>query len=312
MTPAALLILFFLFTLMAVSAAGYVLVLKPSRIEGPAEEEVDAPASPVNVLNQPDLPAPQAAVLELFRIVGDAVPRNSAQRGSARKLLLLAGYRWPSAVSTFLGIKCATAVTLGVACAWASLTFNGGDSTFLASLCGLGFGFMLPDRILERTAHARGERLRRGLPAALDLLVLAVEAGQSIDAAILETSRGLRIAHPDLASEFTQLHVELRAEASRIDALRNFSARTQNSELRKFAALLMDTDRFGSSLGPALRAHGQYLRTRFRQSAQERARKVAVKLIFPVFFLIFPSVILVTLGPAAMLLFQQMENLLAQ
>jgi tight adherence protein C len=150
------------------------------------------------------------------------------------------------------------------------------------------------------------------LPSALDLLLLGVEAGQGLDAAILDTSRGLRIAHPDLASEFTQLHLEMRANTSREEALRNFGERTRDMEMRKFVALLLDTDRFGTSLGPALRTHARYLRTRFRQKAQERARKVAVKLIFPVFFLIFPSVVLVTLGPAAILIFTQMRNLLGQ
>jgi tight adherence protein C len=176
----------------------------------------------------------------------------------------------------------------------------------------LGFGFLAPDRVLEYVARSRGDRLRRGLSSALDLLVLAVEAGQSVDAAVLETSRGLRGSHPDLAAEFTQLHLELRAEATREDALRNLAARTQDQEIRKFAALMLDTDRFGSSLGPALRAHSHYLRTRSRQMAQERARKVGVKLIFPVFFLIFPSVILVTLGPAVILIFQQMSRLVGQ
>ncbi|MFM2123556.1 MAG: hypothetical protein RL328_7 [Acidobacteriota bacterium] len=304
MTTAGLLITFFVFTLLAVSAAGYLLVLKPSGSDG---DSGDAPS--VLVMAQPDLPAPQAAILDIFRLIGNFIPEGSAQRTSARKLLLLAGYRWPSAVSSFLGIKIAMAFTLGVAGAWASVTFNNGGASSLAALCGIGFGFLLPDRVLERVAHARGDRLRRGLPAALDLLVLVVEAGQSVDAAVLETSRGLRISHPDLASEFTQLHLELRAEASREDALRNFTQRTQDQEIRKFVALLMDTDRFGSSLGPALRAHSRYLRTRFRQSAQERARKVGVKLIFPVFFLIFPSVILVTLGPAVILIFQQMANM---
>jgi tight adherence protein C len=300
-----MLILFFLFTLTAVSAAGYLLVLKPLRTTG---EDTSAPSIP-SVLNQPDLKGPQAAVLDLFRMVGNVIPEGSSQRESARKLLLLAGFRWPSAVPSFLGIKCASAFTLGVAGAWAAITFNDGGSSSLAALCGLGFGFLLPDRILERVARARGNRLRRGLSAALDLLVLAVEAGQSVDAAVLETSRGLRTSHPDLASEFTQLHLELRAEASREDALRNFALRTQDQEIRKFAALMMDTDRFGSSLGPALRAHSHYLRTRFRQQAQEKARKVGVKLIFPVFFLIFPSVIMVTLGPAVILIFQQMATL---
>jgi tight adherence protein C len=143
-------------------------------------------------------------------------------------------------------------------------------------------------------------------------MVLAVEAGQALDATILDTSRGLRISHPDLAAEFTQLHLELKANTSREDALRNFALRTRDSEIKKLAALLIDTDRFGTSLGPALRVHSRYLRTRFRQSAQERARKVGVKLIFPVFFLIFPSVILVTLGPAVILIATQMKSMLGQ
>ncbi len=172
---------------------------------------------------------------------------------------------------------------------------------------------MLPDRVLERLARRRVERLRRGLPAALDMLVLAVEAGQGLDAAILDTSRGLRVSHPDLAAEFTQLQLELRANTTRVDALRNFVDRSsKDMELRKFANLLIDTDRFGTSLGPALKTHSRYLRIRFRQMAQEKARKVGVKLIFPVFFLIFPSVILVTLGPAVILIFTQMKNLLSQ
>jgi tight adherence protein C len=141
-------------------------------------------------------------------------------------------------------------------------------------------------------------------------MVLAVEAGQALDASILDTSRGLRTSHPDLAAEFTQLHLELKANTSREDALRNFALRTRDPEIKKLAALLIDTDRFGTSLGPALRVHARYLRTRFRQSAQERARKVGVKLIFPVFFLIFPSVILVTLGPAVMLIATQMKTML--
>jgi tight adherence protein C len=108
------------------------------------------------------------------------------------------------------------------------------------------------------------------------------------------------------------MHLELRAGAARADALRGFAERAHEPEVRKFVALMLDTDRFGSSIGPALRTHTHYLRTRFRQAAQERARKVAVKLIFPVFFLIFPSVVLVTLGPAAILIYTQLGSLLGQ
>jgi tight adherence protein C len=268
---------------------------------------------PQIVLGQPDLPIAQAAVLDMFRLIGEAMPGAGTQRAAARVLLSSAGFRWPAAVSVFLGIKCGMALMLGTAAAWAGVTLHSNRALlFLPSVCGLGFGYLIPDRVLERLAARRVRQLRRGLPAALDLMVLAVEAGQSLDAAILEASRGLRVTHPDLASELTQLHLELRANPSRIEALQNFAARGRDIELKKFTGLLLDTDRFGTSLGPALRTHARYLRTRFRQAAQERARKVGVKLIFPVFFLIFPSVILVTLGPAVILLFAQMHALLGQ
>jgi tight adherence protein C len=308
MSVAAMLIAFFFFTALAVAGAGYIFVLRPARAPG-----IESSMPTQIVLNQPDLPVAQAAVLDMFRLIGEAMPGGGAQQAAARVLLSSAGFRWPAAVSVFLGIKCGVAMMLGTAAAWAAVTFQPDSSVlFLPALAGMGFGYLLPDRVLERLAARRVYQLRRGLPAALDLMVLAVEAGQSLDAAILEASRGLRASHPDLASELTQLHHELRANPSRVEALQNFGARGRDIELRKFTGLLIDTDRFGTSLGPALRTHARYLRTRFRQAAQEKARKVGVKLIFPVFFLIFPSVILVTLGPAVILLFGQMKALLDQ
>ncbi len=290
MTPTHLLIAFFLFTLGAVGACGYVFVLRPSRLEGP---DADIPVP--RAYDHPDMPLAQAAVVDMFRMIGEAIPGASGQTAEARQQLIAAGYRLPSAVSIFVGIKAASAVMLAAIGAWAALTFGADAGVTLPVICGLGFGYLLPDRVLNRLARHRVDRLRRALPAALDLLVLAVEAGQGLDAAILDTSRGLRVSHPDLAAEFTQLQLELKANTTRAEALRNFSDRSHDMELRKFANLLIDTDRFGTSLGPALKTHARYLRIRFRQIAQEKARKVGVKLIFPVFFLIFPSVILVTL-----------------
>ena len=305
MTPVELLVAFFFFILAAVSVAGYVFVMRPARAEG---SEIPAPLT----LDR-DLPTAQAALVDAFRLIGEAMPGNILQSGVIRQALVAAGFRWPSAVSIFVGIKCASAVMLATAGVWAAVTFSGSSfNAILAFICGGGFGYMLPDRVLSRLAKRRVDRLRRGLPAALDLLVLAVEAGQGLDAAILDTSRGLRVSHPDLAAEFTQLQLELKANTTRAEALRNFVDRSKDLELRKFANLLIDTDRFGTSLGPALKTHARYLRIRFRQLAQEKARKVGVKLIFPVFFLIFPSVILVTLGPAVILIFTQMANLLNQ
>jgi tight adherence protein C len=303
-----LLIGLFLFVLAAVSAVGYVFVLRPSRTEG-ADVQIPAPIA----LVQRGLPSAQAAVAGVFQMLGEAIPGGQSRAADARVKLIAAGYRWPAAVSIFFGIKCATAVLLGVAGAWLAL-LNRPDlsDAVVPAICGLGLGYLVPDRVLDRLAKSRMGRLRRALPAALDLLVLGIEAGQGLDAAIVDTSRGLRITYPDLAAEFTQLHLELKANTSRADALKNFAERSRDLELRKFANLLIDTDRFGTSLGPALKTHARYLRIRFRQVAQEKARKVAVKLIFPVFFLIFPSVILVTLGPAVILIFQEMKNLLAQ
>ena len=306
MTAAELLVTFFLFTLAAVSAAGYVFVMRPSRAQAGAAQ-IPAPL----ILGQRDLPGAQAAVLDMFRLIGEAMPGTEKQAASARALLGAAGYRWPGALSVFLGIKVGSALLLGAAGVWAAVTFQRDfGAAFLPALCGLGFGYMLPDRVLERLGRRRVRSLRRALPAALDLMVLAVEAGQGLDAAVLEASRGLRQSHPELASEFIQLNLELRANTSRVEALQNFASRGRDIEIKKFAHVLMDTDRFGSALAPALRSHARYLRTRFRQAAQERARKVAVKLIFPVFFLIFPSVMLVTLGPAAILLYTQLRVLL--
>jgi tight adherence protein C len=302
---AQLLIGLFVFVLAAVSAVGYVFVLRPSRNEA-GTVLIPTPIA----LDQHELQGTHGAIADVFRLLGEAIPGGQEKANEARQKLMIAGYRWPSAVSVFLGIKYASAVTLAAAGVWATVTFRPDADLVLPAICGLGFGFLLPDRVLARLATNRVDRMRRGLPAALDLMVLAIEAGQGLDAAILDTARGLRATHPDLAAEFTQLQLELRANTTRAEALRNLGERSKDMELRKFANLLIDTDRFGTSLGPALKTHARYLRIRFRQMAQEKARKVGVKLIFPVFFLIFPSVILVTLGPAVILIFTQMQHLL--
>jgi len=293
-----LLIALFLFVLAAVSGAGYAFVLRPALKEDLIPTGLGGGGAGAH-----------SALTSVFRMLGEAVPEG---RGAddLRSQLAAAGFRSPSAIDVFQGIKVATSLLLALMAAWAADgQMVSGLALVIGAIAGAGFGFLLPDRVLDKLVASRMARLRRALPAALELMVLAIEAGQGLDAAIAETSRGLRVTHTDLASEFTQLQLELRAATTRADALRKFADRGRDIELRKFASLLIDTDRFGTSLGPALKTHARYLRIRFRQSAQEQARKVAVKLIFPVFFLIFPSVILVTLGPAVMLLMRQLDNL---
>jgi tight adherence protein C len=253
----------------------------------------------------------RAVVANLFQSIGENFPAAKNEQNPYRVKLASAGYRWPAALPIFYGIKCGSALFVAGLFGILALVYQGQPSvTPLPMICGLGLGFLLPDRVLSSRIRARAQRLRSAVPPALDLMVLAMEAGQALDQSIADASRGLKRNYPDLSAELAQLYMELRTGGSRADSFRAMAARNKEPELRKLANLLIDSDRFGVSIGPALRSHAKYLRTRFRQQAQEKARKVGVKLIFPVFFLIFPSVLLVTLGPACMMMYEQLNNLL--
>jgi tight adherence protein C len=304
MSQAEILMGFFVFMMAAITAVGYFYIVRrePASARTPGISLVNPAASGLDT---------ESGFLALLRRIGHAMPGAQGSDTPTSRNLSATGYRSPSAVAIFHGIKVAFGVVVGVGVAAAAVGVRGNlGSGVLPLICGLGFGYLLPDRILSRMASARGTRLRRGLPAALDMLVLTIEAGQSLDQAILDTAYSLRTTHPDLSGELIALHLESRTGNNRSEALRNFGERNNEPELRKVASLLIDTDRFGTSIGPALRSHAKYLRIRFRQQAQETARKVGVKLIFPVFFLIFPSVILVTLGPACILIFTQLRNVI--
>jgi tight adherence protein C len=298
----------FAFIMAAITIAGYYFFLRGSQ----AANETSASSPATISLTEPSMRPSQAALVDVFRSIGENFPGAKQEKNPYRKQLLRAGFRWASALPVFYGIKCGASVLLACIFAILTLIFRGGDvsAILLPMVCGAALGFLIPDRFLKSRIQARAKRLRTGLPAALDLMVLSVEAGQSLDLAIADTSRGLRVTHPELSSEFVHVYLELRASSSRAEAFRKLTERNQEPELRKLATLLIDSDRFGSPLGPALRMHSKYLRIRFRQQAQESARKVGVKLIFPVFFLIFPSVLLVTLGPACIMMFQQLSTML--
>jgi tight adherence protein C len=292
----------FVTVMAAVAVAGYFVLNR--RGEG---EQVEG------LLGQPALPSTQAFFAQAFQRVGESIPAAKEEGNPARRQLMRAGYRYPSAVPIFYGIKGACSLLIGSTLAVVGAgTSSDASAIFLALLCGAGFGFLLPDRVLEFMVRSRAGRLRRAIPAALDLMVLSVEAGQSINQAILDTSQVLRDAHPDLSAELGQVHLELRAGKSRQEALAHLGKRNTDGELKKLSSVLIDADRFGTSLGPTLRTHAKYLRTRMRQQAQESARKVTVKLIFPVFFLIFPSVLLVTLGPAVLQMMAQFKIMTGQ
>ena len=305
METTTLLIGFFAFVLVSVASIGYIFM---SRQEKPAEQENQEGAS---LISDPGADRTDLVSNVLQALGGKVGPKGD--RDPSRRLLVAAGYRYPSAVTIFSGIKAAAALILGLVLGIISLSSQGDPFiAIVAAICGGGFGYLLPDRILERKAKSRAVRIRYAIPAALDLMVLSVEAGQSLNQALYDTSQELREAFPDLSSELAQSYLELRAGQSRGQALFNLGDRVREPELRKLANVLIDADRFGTSLGPALRTHAKYLRTRSRQMGQEEARKVTVKLIFPVFFLIFPAVLVVTLGPAVLKLTMELKKFVGE
>jgi tight adherence protein C len=162
-------------------------------------------------------------------------------------------------------------------------------------------GFALPGLWVGHKRSVRQKAIRNGLPDALDLLTVSVEAGCGLDQAIGKANEELRIAHPILADELRLITTEIRAGKPRLEAFKNFAQRTGVEDVRSLVSMLTQTDRFGTSIGQALRVHAEASRTKRRQLAEERAGKVGVKLVFPLVFLLFPAFFVVTLGPSVIM-----------
>ena len=167
-------------------------------------------------------------------------------------------------------------------------------------------GYFLPDLWLSWKVGNRQHRIRLGLPDALDLLVVCVEAGLALDQALLRVSQELRIAHPELCEELAIVNAEMRLGKTRLDALRDLATRTGVEDLKSLVAMLIQTERFGTSVAQSLRVHSDTLRTKRRQRAEEAAAKVAVKMVPVLVFLIFPALYVVILGPAVITLVRQL------
>ena len=226
--------------------------------------------------------------------------------------LAAAGYRTPAASLNFLNWKLGLAAGCGLLLGLFRILASGDWGASLGAVAaGAGLGYLLPDRILAFLARRRSQRILEGIPTAIDLLVLSLESGQSIDSALGDTVRELAPGFPDLSAELRAVQLEMLASRGRGDVFKALRDRTPEPELKRLCQVFIDGDRFGTSMGPTLRTHVKYLRLRLRQQAQEQARKVGVKLIFPVFFLIFPAIIVVTLGPAILQVREQMRTLMA-
>ena len=222
------------------------------------------------------------------------VPKSPKEMGRLRRRLAMAGHPDASAVLVFALAQLITPLLFVTVTLW----FAGMRGGLLFGLFAGAIGYMLPGVILARKIELRKRAIREGLPDALDLFIVCVEAGCGLDQAIVKASNELEITHPDLAYELRLITTEIRAGKPRLEAFKNFAARTKVDDVQSLVALLVQTDKFGTSVAQALRVHAETSRTKRRQNAEERAGKIGVKLVFPLVLFLFPALYIVILGPA--------------
>jgi len=282
----------FIFVSLLVTAVGMALSTSggAATIERRLEEVAGVMPKPVDDENTFD-----KKLADALKRLGNAVPKSPSEMGKLQQRLVTAGYRRNEAVGIFLGIRVGLALLL-FALLSTPILFR---PSFITALAACGIGYVLPGMLLARIAKRRQHKIRLGLPDALDLLVVSVEAGLGLDQAIQRVADELAFAHPELADEMRLINLELRAGKARGEALRNFGERTQVDDVISLVAMLIQTDKFGTSVAQSLRVHSETSRTKRRQRAEEAAAKTGVKMVFPLVFCIFPAIWVVTIGPAA-------------
>ena len=291
----------FIFLMALIAYFGYRYYARPGRVY----EQLGGPATiafpGMGTMAEPG----HGMVITVIEQIGKAVPVSPDDATAVRRDLIAAGYRSENAVTIYAGLR----VLFTVAMVAIALTFRGmiTTNTVLGLVIPVAAGFagwFGPSFILDYLISARCERIRFGLPDALDLTVVCVEAGLGLDQALQHVSHELHDAHPDVCDELEIVNLEIRAGKRRTEALRNLADRTDEAELRKLVAVMIQTDRFGTSVADSLRTHSDFMRVRRRQDAEERAAKIGVKLVFPIFFLILPSMLVVVAGPGLLQVFK--------
>ena len=251
-----------------------------------------------------DKPALRERIGQALDPLSKALPLSADSTNTTRLMLMQAGYRDAKSVTVYTGMR-----VFGALLGFALCLFSGiGISSPLLLLGGPLLGFILPRFLLKRQISKRQMRIRLGLPDALDLTVICVEAGLGLDQALMRVAQDLNHAHPELSEELSLVNLEMRAGKPRTEAMRNLAQRTGVDDVRSLVAVLIQTDRFGTSIAQALRVHSDALRTERRQRAEEQAAKTTIKLVPPLVVFILPSVIIVTLGPAVISLIRTVFN----
>lgn len=235
------------------------------------------------------------------------LPKSQAEISVVLQRLTRAGYREESAVKIFYGCKVLIPISL---CAMAFITKLASLSPFFVYASALGLGFLAPDFWLGKMISSRQKKMERGLPDVLDLLVICIEAGLSLDQGTARTAEELKNAQPELCDEFGILVLEQRAGRARSDAWKHLAERTGVESLRNLVSVLVQSEQFGTSVAKTLRQHADTLRSQRIQSVEEMAAKTSVKLVFPLVFFIFPALFLVVLGPAVILMMESFQTLI--
>lgn len=229
-------------------------------------------------------------------------PADAAEISSIRQELVNAGYRHAKAPVLFMGSKLLSGlIALGIVILLPEklLGYPTLVNQVVIYVGAASAGYFLPMLWLRHAISSRKEKILDAFPDALDLMVVCVEAGLGLDAAIARVSGEIKFAHPELADEFNLVSLELRTGLSRAESLKNLSLRVDLEEVSSLVALLVQTDKFGTSVGQALRVHSDAMRVNRQLRAEELAAKLPVKLLFPLVLFIFPSLFVVIIGPGA-------------
>lgn len=237
------------------------------------------------------------------------LPASNQEQNLLRTKLASAGYRQQQAQTLFLASKTILGVVGLLVGAFIALTMGQDMVMGMGSVTfGAGLGFMLPNLWLGMAVSARQTRIRQGLPDTLDLLVVSVESGLGLDAAIKRVGEEMAMVHQDLSEEMRIATMEGQMGIPRGEALENMSRRCGVEELRSLVTVILQAEKFGTSIARALRNQGESLRTKRRQAAEERAQKTAVKLMIPLVLFIFPAMGVVLAGPAALKMIEALKD----
>lgn len=298
-----IIIAFLLFVVIAVVGAGVGMRFYVHPNE--AIERVTGAAAQAEMEQMPAHPS--LVFREVVRKLGDLIPKSPKDVNVMERRLIRAGIRKPNALKYLYGAKVGFGVALPLMAmvGVANLSTDPGNKFMFVAVMGAA-GFFGPNEFIRLKAKRRQKEISRGLPNALDLMVVCVESGLGLDQAIVQVAKELEHAHPDISEEFALVNLELKAGKRRVEALRNLSERTASDDLKKLVAVLIQADRFGTGVAQSLRAHSEFMRVQTRQVAEEKAAKLGVKLVFPIFFCILPSLFVVTVGPVVVKIIREL------